>query len=182
MLHRSHRPGEKLVHSIFPSAAAARRWACTAPLVANTAVRACDAGDMLLSPNSDGMYRLTPAATAASTNLYCSATPAVAMVLSTTSCPRKAAVRASAGYASSIVTTRTPPGSLDFEEARWRAVMLKDGSARRALRMMLPKDPIAPTKRTVLKADMFSVFSESLYTSRGRDVICGYGNCSRDES
>jgi hypothetical protein len=136
-------PFDTAVHSIFPSPASFSRYFLTSILGAN-AGKALVLGLFKSAPNSDGITRFTPAATAASISAVCCATAVVAIVRSKTSAPLSAAVR-DAGESKSAVTILAPEGGLErtVEVGRARIVMESEGSARRAVRIGAPRLPVA---------------------------------------
>jgi hypothetical protein len=102
----------------------------------------------------DGISRLTPAATAASTMRAARlsfAAGAVFRATTTASWPLKASVSSSTAYASETSFTGIPEGNLVEEVARVRMVTLKDGSARRAERIGAPIEPLAPATMMFLR-------------------------------
>jgi hypothetical protein len=78
------------------------------------------------------------------------------MQLIIASWPENASTRASDGYESSIVMTRTFEGNFPLEDARCKVETVKEDSLTNACSMMDPIEPVAPTTRILLKGEDMS--------------------------
>ena len=101
-----------------------------------------------LWPNSDGMTRFTPAARAPSTMGICSPMAALAMAMTTASCPERALVTDSTEVRSALRTS-TFSGNVELDDSRVMAVTLKP-AARRALVIGTPMLPEACDEVSIL--------------------------------